>query len=351
MYGIQSIASERFLKFNDNIHSATLDEEEFNRRYYPYIQGDRKYEWSKSPHHAFKTYEIAENAIRVLKLKNVKIVVLYDNIEIDKGKRRDLNRKFLTEINEKARKFKMSSVGIKSIDKIINKDVCNIDQVIIKPKIKSHICLIYDKVYEIFYEHTKLGHIYIHGYQRSNIILNTYDKVIFLRMNNEEGVYKFIVGYYEAQKKEIIPTVKINQSNRLFNEEEIEEEEEKYQEYIIDNPHNFYQGIDSMRKIPTQTPKISTSNTRRVFTSTRKHLCYIKDSWYYVTYIIDSPGRVNIINYEKTKEVPLHKENIAVAVKHYRFGINTLIFKSWGSDFEENVFVINNPHSLIGGKI
>jgi hypothetical protein len=305
MYGIQSIASKMFFKLTPN--------------------GDKG--WVNVQYGYYLDEEWAKRDIITYQLRNVEVVPIFQETS-DTTTRVDRNIEFISSLRQQARKFGMTSVGVKSIDKLLDKDINHIPRILHKNNQDTYKCRVKGSWYEVLYEHIAKGKIRILGFKNTKEA-NPKDKIAFIEMNNHDEVLKLEIGVY---------------GNTLAKDDDEEEIEAERKEYQITNPQCFLQGVNKFI-VPTIENNIEIIE-RKSYSPVRTRMCYINNKWYYIQYEHKGPGRIVIYDYIKcTKTAKLNQE-VVVVEKHHRKGIHKIHIIKWGTAGKDT-FIIDNPHSLI----
>ncbi len=287
--------------------------------------------WSIESHHPFINYTDASVILTRDELDAHIIGEVQPNyVKVDHQVTRvDRNMDFIKEINEKAAKFKMNSVGIKSIDKLINKDIGIMEHYPIKST-KFHLCEIGDTWCEVSYENVKTGIINIISYVENKYKPVTNDRVAFLRCENNNTMCKLVTGLYNHTKKLNIDGNEIDYESK---------------EYEIGNPHEFLKMVEGI--INTKITEVKQSNVRRVFNNTMKLMCFTSKGWYHVRYNLVNPGHVIILDYKRSTVPPIKDERIGVLENNSRFGISKLWMEVHGDRYKKDEsFVVDNFHNI-----
>jgi hypothetical protein len=219
----------------------------------------------------------------------------------------------------------MKSVGIKSIDKLLDDDINHIPRVLVKNNKESYKCRIFGYWYEVLFEHVSKGKIMILGFKFTSEA-NDKDRIAFIEMNNNNETLKLELGVYGNTYTEDIKVER--------------------QGYEIINPQCFLQGADKII-IPIKQDE-PTVIERRPYSPMRTKHCYM-DGWWIVNYEHTTPGHVVIHVYKRSKNPGVLGEEVVIPEIHQRKGIHKINVIKWGKGAEKNTFIVDNPHSFIQG--
>jgi hypothetical protein len=322
----------------------------------------RDFTWIDKPYYPFDTEDKANKVITLYSIRNAKIVEYVKmEVKIDtKVTRIDRNIDFLIETREKAKKFGMKSVGIKSIDRILNEDLSYVPKQLVKHNQETHRCRIDGGWFEVTFEHVKKGHIAIIGYKTANEA-NNKDRIAFIEKDNITGVYKLSLGIYgNTYSKDNytvfgnIPTL-VGGTGKVVNilkETLIDKEaiEVNKQEFIVDNPHLLFGGVDKV--ITHNTIEESKVIQRKPYSPICTKFCWINDKWHIIIFEMVTPGHVIVHGYKLSKYGAIVGDNIVKLIYHHRKGIYKLAITEWGSGIiDKNMtYTIDNPHEIFSIK-
>jgi hypothetical protein len=271
-----------------------------SKRYFNLLP-DASIKWEIGIYTSYKNELEADQAIRLYSLREVEIVPLFNKTP-DKVTRVERNLEFISTINQQAARFKMKTVGVKSIDKLINTNLGTKPRILAKTQ-HEILCCYNTQWYNITYRFVDKFKILIVKFHLTN--------------EPQQGQR---VGYLEGSELTVTYYgCKYNSENEKVGK--VYTVVEEYEEIVEED---------------------RLSSFRRDYSQVKKLVWRYNNKWYYVYYIITEPGRVTILNYEETNEDNI---NIDMAKIDPKF-VNVLTIIGWDG-IEKNTFKVMNVHGMI----
>jgi len=317
MFGIQSVASKRFFKYTETVKD-----------------GLHGFMWSRESNYPFSNEETANRAVIMYKLRDIYVIQPINRTE-DRITRVDRNIDFIAETRAKARKFGMKSVGIKSIDRMLDNDINHIPRVLVKNNKESYKCRIQGYWYEVLFEHVSKGKIQVLGFKFTEEA-NLKDRIAFIEMSKDQ-VLKLSIGVNGNTYSDVGDDV---------DDHSVVTVERK--EYEITNPQCFLQGVNKL-DVSIVKDGEPTVIKRKPYSPMRTMLCYMND-WYTIKYEHTTPGHVMIHTYKKDGYNPAFDSTVVIPIIHPRKGIHKINIIKWGTGHKPDVtLIVDNMHSIMKG--
>lgn len=318
MYVIQSLASKRFYSSGGTWR----------------VNGYDKY-----------TEQEASNIIKENKLKNVMVIldprilstkdfVITTRTE-NKETRWDKNFEFIKSLQKSAKKFKMESVGVKSLDNaVVNTCMYNP----IKHVSNRELYCQLPERYEWFiveYQIASPGRIAILNYYKSKTTPELEDKIALVKTDYNKVIEKITISELKNINKK-----KHDRADTL----------------VVDNPHMLNKNIQfEIKDIKKLKPAIQS-----LINQFNKHVSLLMVNGYEVFFYHVKKGVIHIDGYKKSNKFPEHLQKVAHISTDRISGISTLTVNLWGTrkgiyknmegeeiETEIKEYVIENPHELI----
>ncbi len=304
--------------------------------------------WDSREYTTYKSFEDAEITVKIHKLKNVKIIKLAEKRKNgvvlstkdacpilpteNKVSRYDEHMKFLDQLKDKAKKFKMESVGVKDLDRAV------VNPYVYEPRkhvsTRKLLCILPRKLgfHIIEYEISSPGRIVILNYKSTKEFPQAEDRVAVIKEDYNDVVTKITLVEYRGIKK-------LDRADTL----------------VVDNPHVIINVYDegNLNKVKPKEIKIVNN------ASYSSLLVNIDQNWYEIYYHHVRKGVIHVYDYRKVDRVPEPLQKIAFITSNNDLGIHKLTIGLWGArkgykniegftiETENKEYMIENPHEVL----